>query len=94
MIKLTEVRKRRYYDTVVYYRCRLCNQRWNIFKYEHNMVEHILTEHKLELDEDDKIALLRKYQGATYLTEKECRKYGIDFSRFKKFRPLKHQREE
>ena len=84
--KMTDKRRASYYETIVYYRCKLCNDRWNIFKYEHNMVEHLLTDHKLKLDEEDKIALLRKYQGATYLTEKERRKYGIDFNRFKKFR--------
>ena len=87
--KITKEKKKRYYETVVYYRCSLCNQRWNIFKYEFNMIEHLLSEHKLKLDEDDKIALLRKYNGTTYLTEEDCHKYGIDFARFKKFRGLK-----
>ena len=50
------------------------------------MIDHILNEHKLKLDEEDKIALLRQYNGNTYLTQEDCKKYGIDFGRFKKFR--------
>ena len=75
-----------YYETIIYYRCNLCNDRWNIFKTEYRMIEHLLKEHKLKLDEEDKIALLRKYHGTTYLTEEVCHEYGIDFARFRRFR--------
>jgi len=84
--KMTDERKASYYEKIVYYRCRLCNQRWNIFKHEALVLGHILSEHILKLDEEDKISILRKYYNRTYLTEKECLEYGIDFNRFKKFR--------
>jgi len=84
--KMTDMRRASYYETIVYYRCKLCNQRWNIFKYEGNMILHLLDKHRAKLDEDNKVSLLRKYYGTPYLTEEVCREYGIDFNRFKKFR--------
>lgn len=84
--KMTDERRASYYKKIVYYRCNLCNQRWNIFKHEVLMLGHILSEHMLKLDEEDKIALLRKYYNRAHLTEDECLEFGIDFSRFKKFR--------
>jgi len=84
--KMTDERRAAYYEKIVYYRCNLCNERWNIFKAEGNIIGHLLNKHKLKLDEEDKIALLRKYYGTTYLTEEDCLEYGIDFARFKRFR--------
>ena len=86
MIKLTEGNKRRYYEKIVYYRCSLCKDRWNIFMLEYNMIDHLLDKHNAKLDEEDKIALLRLANGTTYLSKEDCKKYGIDFGRFKKFR--------
>jgi len=82
----TGKRRASYYETIVYYRCSLCSQRWNIFKHEALVLGHILNEHILKLDEEDKISILRKYYNRTHLTEKECLEYGIDFNRFKKYR--------
>jgi len=75
-----------HYETIIYYKCGLCSQRWNIFKAEFRMIEHILEEHKAKLGEEEKIALLRKLYGKAYLTEETCLEYGINFNRFKKFR--------
>lgn len=83
--KMTRERRREYYETIIYYRCNFC-KRNGIFKAEFNMIEHLLEKHKFKLDEEDKIAFLRKYHGKTWLSEKECLEYGIDFTRFKKFR--------
>ena len=84
--KMTDERRESYYEKIVYYRCRLCNQRWNIFKHEALVLGHILSEHILKLDQDNKISILRKYYNRAHLTEKECLEYGIDFNRFKRFR--------
>jgi len=84
--KMTDARRAEYYEKIVYYRCMLCNERWNIFKAEGDIIGHLLNKHKLKLDEDDKIALLRKYYGTTYLTEEDCLEYGIDFDRFKRYK--------
>jgi len=83
--KITDEKRTRYYEKIVYYRCNFC-QRHGIFKSEHNMVEHLLLEHKFKLDEEDKIAFLRQYLCSTYLTEKQCLEFGIDFARFKRVR--------
>ena len=86
MIQLTAAKKRRYYEKIVYYRCSLCKIRWNIFKYEQNMAEHLLEKHRFKLDETDKIAILRGFLGKSKLTKKDCLLYGIDFDRFKKYK--------
>lgn len=83
---MTDKRGAEYYEKIIYYRCNLCSQRWNIFKAEYRMIEHLLKEHKFKLDKEDKIALLRKLSGTAYIAEKDCLEYGIDFNRFKKIR--------
>ena len=84
--KMTDEKRAEYYEKIVYYRCNLCNDRWNIFKHECLVLGHILSNHILKLDEENKISILRKYYNRAHLTEKECLEYGIDFARFKRFR--------
>ena len=84
--KMTDERRASYYEKIVYYRCSLCNERWNIFKHEVLVIGHILSEHLPKLDEGNKISLLRKYYNRANLSKKECLKYGVDYDRFKRFR--------